>query len=116
MIADETIKESDLIAAATSVKSQSVKRLIDGKKFQDLDRVLRKELLGIDGAVIINHQGDVIAAGAIIKIAAGSTGGGRLAATKTLARYGSAIKISADGMVAAYVMDNEEITELFSFG
>jgi hypothetical protein len=57
--------------------------------------------VGIDGATILNYQGEILAVGAIIKIS-GGTGGGRLAATETLAPHGTAIKISADGMVKAF--------------
>jgi len=97
------IKRGDLLAAPTSLKSQTLSCLVGGRKFQDLDRIARKELVGIDGATIITYQGEVLAVGAIIKIDGGSTGGGRLAATKTLAAYGTAIKVSADGMVEAFV-------------
>ena len=110
------IKEQDLVDQALSIKSQSIKCLLGGRKFQALDRVLRTEILGIDGAVIIDYRGHVISVGAIIKIGAGSSGGGRLAATKTLSEYGSAIKISADGMVQAFAMRNGKMEELFSFG
>jgi hypothetical protein len=63
---------------------------------------MRKELVGIDGATILNYQGEILAVGAIIKISGGSTGGSRLAATETLAPHGTTIKISADGIVKAF--------------
>jgi len=99
---DSTIKCDDLLARPSSVKSRAISRLVQGKRFQDLSRTLRKELVGIDGATILNYQGEILAVGAIIKISGGSTGGGRLAATETLAPHGTAIKISADGMVKAF--------------
>ena len=61
----------------------------------------------IDGATIIGYDGTIVAAGAIVQIEAGSIGGGRLAATKTLAKYGVAIKISADGMMQAFTKDRK---------
>ena len=100
--AESTIKCDDLLAHPTSVKSRAISRLVQGRKFQDISRTMRKELVGIDGATILNYQGDILAVGAIIKISGGSTGGGRLAATETLAPHGTAIKISADGMVKAF--------------
>jgi hypothetical protein len=99
---DSTIKEADLLAHPASVKSRALGRLVQGRRFQSLSRTLRKELVGIDGATILNYRGEVLAVGAIIKISGGSTGGGRLAATETLAPHGTAIKISADGMVRAF--------------
>ena len=100
--ADSTIKEADLLAHPSSVKSRAIGRLVRGRKFQHLSRTMRKELVGIDGATILNYQGEILTVGAIIKISGGSTGGGRLAATETLAPHGTAIKISADGMVKAF--------------
>ena len=116
MIERKVIKDEDIISKGKSIKSQTLKRLINGKKFQQLNRTLRKEILAIDGATIVDFDGNIIAAGAIIQIKAGSTGGGRLAATKTLAEYGTAIKISADGMVRGYKQIDNEATETFFFG
>jgi hypothetical protein len=103
--AESTIKRADILKKPTSIKANALNRLIQGRKFQELDRVSRKELVGIDGATIVDNSGNVIAAGAIIKIDGGSSGGGRLAATKTLAPYGIAVKISADGMVKSFVSE-----------
>ncbi len=100
--AASVVKRADLLAAPTSLKSQVLSRLVRGRKFQDLSRAMRKELVGIDGATIIQYQGEILAVGAIVKISGGSVGGGRLAATRTLAPFGAAIKISADGMVEAF--------------
>jgi hypothetical protein len=100
--ADSVIKCDDLLAHPSSVKSRAISRLVQGKKFQHISRAMRKELVGIDGATILNYQGEILAVGAIIKISGGSTGGGRLAATETLAPHGTAIKISADGMVKGF--------------
>lgn len=111
-----TIKRDDLLAQPTSLKSQALSSLVRGRKFQDLDRLARKEMVGIDGATILTYEGEVLAVGAIIKIDGGSTGGGRLAATKTLAAYGTAIKVSADGMVEAFVRGQDDQPErVFKF-
>jgi hypothetical protein len=99
---ESVVKCADLVQRPTSLKSQVLHRIIQGRKFHELSRSMRKELVGIDGATIIHYQGEVVAVGAIVKISGGSVGGGRLAATRTLAPFGTAIKISADGMVAAF--------------
>jgi hypothetical protein len=110
------INRDDLLARPTALKSRTLSSLIRSRNFQDLDRIARKEMVGIDGATIITYQGEVLAVGAIIKIDGGSTGGGRLAATKTLAAYGTAIKISADGMVQAFVREEDAQPEsVFEF-
>ena len=72
--------------------------------FCNLDRRLRAELVGLDGATIINKFGDIIAFGAIIENEKGSSGGGRGAAAKKLSNFkGLAIKISTDGYIEVYI-------------
>lgn len=72
-------------------------------KFQNVDRKLRAELSGLDGAIIINFEGEILGCGAIIANTAGSSGGGRGSAARTLSNYGGfAIKISTDGYVEIF--------------
>ncbi len=99
-------------------KAKCLRKIIGGKPFQDLNRKLRQELVGMDGATVIDADGTVIAVGAILKIEAGSEGGGRLAAATTLAKYGIAIKISQDGMLKAFYADKKlgKIKTLFTVG
>lgn len=100
------------------LKSQSLRKLINGKPFHELSRKLRQELVGMDGAIVIDSDGTIIAVGAILKIEAGSEGGGRLAAATTLSKYGVAIKISQDGIIKAFFPDkkNGKIKTLFTVG
>ena len=79
--------------------------------FQDTDRRLRQEILGIDGAVVLDSTGKFISAGAILRLEAGSEGGARLAAAKTLSNYGISIKISVDGEIKVFNQDSS-----FTFG
>ena len=90
-------------------KTANLIKIINGKKFHELDRKLRQELLAIDGATIIDYEGNIVAVGAIIKIEAGSSGGGRLAAAKTLSNYGISIKVSADGRMSGFRMDRQRL-------
>ena len=72
--------------------------------FPEIDRKLRADLSGLDGAIILNTEGKIIACGAIIANNAGSSGGGRGSAARTLSKYGGfAIKISTDGYIEAFV-------------
>ena len=100
---DEFLKDPGLIKTATLIK------IINGRKFYDLDRKLRQELMSIDGATVVDADGNILAVGAIIKIEAGSTGGGRLAAAKTLSKYGMSIKISNDGSMEGFRMDKQKL-------
>ncbi len=106
----------NLIKSNKMIKASNVNRIINNRKFFALDRKLREELIEIDGATIVDYDGTVIAVGAIIKIEAGSSGGGRLAATKTLANYGVAINISSDGSVVGYAQHEDgKYRPIFSF-
>ncbi len=100
---------SEYIKQDKCSKTANLVKILKGKKFQELDRKLRAELMGIDGATIIDHDGTVLAVGAIIKIEAGSTGGGRLAAAKMLSTYGMAIKISNDGSIQGFRMERSKL-------
>lgn len=86
---------------APSLKADLLGRAI-GTSFANLDRRVRAELVAMDGATIISHRGTILAAGAIVRIGAGSSGGGRLAAARALAALGFAAKISQDGAVTGY--------------
>lgn len=80
-------------------------------KFQDLPRRLRLEMLSMDGATILDHQGNILAAGAIVKVGSGSSGGGRTAAAMALAKYGTGIKVSQDGPVEIFRVTNSGVVE-----
>ena len=99
----------DFVNEEKCIKTASLIKIINGRKFHELDRKLRLELLGIDGATIIDYDGNILAVGAIIKIEAGSLGGGRLAAAKTLSNYGISIKVSADGSIEGFRMDRNKL-------
>jgi len=98
----ETISDDDLISTSITTKGRTLRRVIAGRKFQDLDRRTRQEISAIDGATVISHQGELIAAGAILQIQGGSTGGGRLAAARQLSTFGLGIKVSQDGGITGY--------------
>lgn len=91
------------------IKSATIRQLVKGRKFQELDRKFRQDLLAMDGATVIGYDGTIVAVGAIIKIEAGSSGGGRLAAAKTLSNYGVSIKISNDGSMQGFKMDRNKL-------
>ncbi len=102
----------------TNVKPAFYKAIIEGKKFQDLPRQLRKEILSVDGATVLDSHGHFIAAGAILKIPPGSDGGARQAAAKALAKCGVGIKVSHDGGITVFssLKEGEEVDEIFRFG
>ncbi len=89
------------------VKTNVLRKIIDGKKFHELGRKMREELVAMDGACIIDYDGTIIAAGAILKIEAGSNQGGRLAAAKNLGKYGVSLKISQDGQISGFCKEKK---------
>lgn len=99
VVADED--RLDPAKGPTSMKGGLLGRCI-GRQFHQIDRRIRAELLAMDGATIVSHLGVLVAAGAIVKIDGGSSGGGRLAAAKTLSGFGLGIKVSQDGGVEGF--------------
>ena len=99
-------------------KTMAIRRIVAGKKLFELDRKLVEEMTAIDGATIVDYEGTIIAVGAIIKIEAGSDGGGRLAAAKTMAKYGVAIKVSQDGIMQGFTFDKKtnSVKQIFYVG
>ena len=98
-------------------KTMAIRKIVNGKKLFELDRKLIEEMTSVDGATIIDYDGTIIAVGAIIKIEAGSLGGGRLAATTTMAKYGVAIKVSQDGIMQGYSVDKHgKVKQIFNVG
>ena len=82
---------------------KSSKSSIKQKSFYRIDRHLRRELLELDGAVVISKSGLIHVIATIIKLKnSGSSGGARTAAAKQLSNFGIAIKISQDGYVQIF--------------
>jgi len=96
------ITNDDQLISSNTIKVLTLKRIIGDKLFQQLDRRIRQELVSIDGATVISHEGNILAIGAIVRISGGSSGGGRLAAAKALSRLGLGIKISQDGRIMGF--------------
>lgn len=98
----QAVSSADYLSPATTTKTKMLATLICGRAFQDLDRRLRQELLAIDGATLIDHNGAILTVGAIVKVPGGSAGGGRLAAAMELSRFGIGIKVSQDGGIRGF--------------
>jgi hypothetical protein len=97
----EAVANKDLIARSEQARTKLLAHTIR-RPFQSLDRRMRQELLSMDGATILRHTGEVVTAGAIVRVPGGSSGGGRRAAAMQLSKLGLAIKISADGPISGF--------------
>jgi hypothetical protein len=109
--AEDDIRQIDPEKTKTRVGKQII-----GKPFHLLDRRLRQELLAIDGAVVVDHTGNVLAIGAIVKVPGGSNEGARAAAAIELGKLGLGIKISQDGPITGFraVLGKKDAFSLFS--
>ena len=90
------------------------RQLLKQTAFDSLTRRHRLELLSMDGATLLDRYGRILAAGAILHVQPGSTGGGRTAAAKMLGKYGIGIKVSQDGPVVGYAGGQSQ--EVFRLG
>lgn len=107
----------DFIEQNNYLKTIAIRKIIAGKKLYELDRKLVEEMTSIDGATIVDYDGTIVAVGAIIKIEAGSQGGGRLAAATTMAKYGVSIKVSQDGIMQGFSVDKHgKVKQIFFVG
>jgi DNA integrity scanning protein DisA with diadenylate cyclase activity len=104
-LADVVADEDRLDGQHPSIKAKTIQTMAN-MRFQDLDRRLRQELLALDGATVLTHEGGIVAVGAIISVPSGSDGGGRRAAAKKGSNLGLGIKVSEDGEIS--VFKNEE--------
>lgn len=122
----QLIASQDILKNSSSNKTIFFNQLIDNKKFQDLPRELRQELVAVDGATILDKEGNILAVGAILNLDSNPQTegnerrqGGRSTAAKQLAHYGVGIKVSADGGITAWQKDKDnpdyikKIFELF---
>lgn len=98
---DDTVDIKDHLNNTGKIKSLALKSFYN-TELQQVDRRIRQEIAGIDGATIIDSEGRLIVAGAIISVSFGSDEGARSASTKKLSKYGVSMKISADGKISAF--------------
>lgn len=113
----EDMTYEEYLTKFNCIKAKSIRNIIAGKKLYELDRKLLENLVGIDGATVVDFDGSIIAVGAILKIEAGSLGGGRLAATKGMAKYGVGIKVSQDGIMQGFSADKHgKVKQIFNVG
>ncbi len=112
--AERVIADRDWLSKGLSDKAKAIARIVNTEKFHELDRTVRQELAAIDGATVIDHEGTIVAVGAILKIEGGSTGGGRTAAAKQLATLGLGVKISQDGGISGFRREGKDTKEVKS--
>lgn len=97
------VSADDLLSAQATYKTRFIARVVGGATFQLLDRRARAELLALDGAMLLDPNGRILAAGAILNVPSGSVdGGGRTAAARKLSTVGLGVKVSQDGSITGF--------------
>ena len=99
----DLVSPDDLLAAQATYKTRFIARVVGNALFQQLDRRARAELLALDGAMLVDPNGRILAVGAILNVPSGSAdGGGRTAAARKLSTVGLGVKVSQDGSIAGF--------------
>jgi hypothetical protein len=85
--------------------------LLSGRTIQSLPRSVIVELASIDGAVVVDSKGTLLAFGAVLQPKKRgnlrTTEGSRTKAAVGASNYGLAVKVSADGAITVYRGGNE---------
>lgn len=103
----------DLVRAADLIGNQSRPQIdeafdlgLPSRLIQRLPTPLLVELASLDGAVVVNNSGELMAYGAVLdpkrKGRADAEEGSRTKAAIGASKYGLALKVSADGEIVAY--------------
>lgn len=90
--------------------------LLRGRTLDDVDDSVLMALASLDGATVVDTDGRLIAAGAILMHPHGEAGdawvseGARTTAAQAAGRFGAVLKVSADGMITCY--DDQRLWEI----
>lgn len=117
----EYVSESDLLQGKLpkevnlekKQRNEVFRYLVSNKKFEKMDVRERTELIGIDGAMVVDCGGNIISVGSILRNCDESGSGARTAAMKGLSKKEKdncvAIKISEDGYIDVYLEGENKI-------
>lgn len=108
------------VASADRSDGEGMRRplryLLKGRNLQDLEDSVLMALASLDGATVVDAQGRLIAAGAILMHPHGEgsdawvSEGARTTAAQAAGRYGPVLKVSTDGMITCY--DDRRLWEI----
>lgn len=96
------VDEKDSFSNQAETKPRFFSSVVSSRRFHNLPRAVRQDLLAVDGSLVLDHVGVVIAVGAILTIEKSSEGGARLAAARAASEHGLGIKVSADGPISMF--------------
>lgn len=99
----------DLDSLSPRAAKQALHHLVAGQHLDDLDDTVLESLACVDGAVVFDATGRLLAFGAILRVspetlmAARATEGARTAAALTASYHGPVLKVSEDGFLTMYL-------------
>jgi len=103
--------------ASTTPSRREILHLLQGRSATDLDPSVLSTLASLDGAIVVDREGHLLAAGAILRHPpseeleqGGIIEGARTTAALAASRFGPVLKISEDGVITFY--DRERIWDI----
>jgi DNA integrity scanning protein DisA with diadenylate cyclase activity len=103
---DSLMAAGDRLSSATrsTAPPQPFYELLRGGNVHGLSSALVENIASLDGAVVLRRNGDLIAAGAILRGDGGIAGveGARTTAALVASQYGAALKVSEDGEISLF--------------
>ncbi len=97
------ISKTDMVGGSLrGVAEKSIDKMVSQKPIYKTDRRVTIDLASLDGGVIVNRFGKILAYGAMTKAAAGSNQGARTRAAVRASQSGIAIKVSSDGDITVF--------------
>jgi DNA integrity scanning protein DisA with diadenylate cyclase activity len=112
-IEDHLVPDPDAPTEADHLPPRMAKRalhhLIFSRRINDLDPSVLESLAGVDGAVVVDRRGNLMAFGAILRItpeailAARASEGARTVAALAASYHGPVLKVSQDGVLSMYL-------------
>jgi hypothetical protein len=107
----------DVPAASAAPSRRDLLHLLEGRSITDLDPNVLAALASLDGAIVTDTRGRLLAAGAILRHPAteesesgGIIEGARTTAALAASRYGPVLKVSEDGVITFF--DGERVWDI----
>jgi hypothetical protein len=108
---------ADTADAAAAPSRRDLLHLLEGRSITDLDPNVLAALASLDGAIVVDTSGRLLAAGAILRHpataeaeAGGLVEGARTTAALAASRYGPVLKVSEDGVITFF--DGERVWDI----
>jgi hypothetical protein len=98
-------------ARGRGAAEKALDRMVESQLLQNMDRRIVTDLASLDGALVVDRSGRILAYGAMTRTAGGAQQGARARAAIAASREGLAIKVSSDGNISLFAR-GESVMEL----